>query len=159
MLFADLLKNFKSTPPTSTFTCTDSRTNNHAITTYPENDWEIITPEEATAFYTDRITLFLGPPRKQRHHIPLADIPESSTLLTYLATLDPAQRYTHIAEIDMPMIVAYLKSLNRSVDALVIEASWLDIIKLAITAEALQDARMEIKALSALREKELVLSP
>lgn len=51
------------------------------------------------------------------------------------------------------MVAAYIRILNLQVDALAIEASWLDIIELAITAEAMQDERTENRALCVLRQK------
>lgn len=151
--FTNIITGFKSATSAPTSTGVDSDANSYATSDHLESGWEVITPEETTAFYNDRITLFFGPPMSRHHHILLTNIPKTSTLLTHLATLDPAQRYTHVPGLDTSMITGYLEALNRSIDALAIEASWLDIIKLAITAEALSDSRTEIKALSTLREK------
>jgi hypothetical protein len=152
-LFANRFASFKIAPA---FTYTYPQPASHSSPAPADSDWEMIEIDETATFYTDRITLFLGPPLKQRHHILITDIPKSSTFLTYLATLDPAQRYANITELDISMISDYLDATNRSVEALAIEVPWLDVIKLALTAEALQDASMEAKALSVLREKGVI---
>ncbi|KAF1934691.1 hypothetical protein EJ02DRAFT_177516 [Clathrospora elynae] len=105
----------------------------------PTETWS--PPEEATGYHTDRLTLFL------------ADIPYSSVMLTYLSTLEPAQRYMHLPAIDAQMSDSYLKLHGQAVGALAVSASWSDTIKLAITADVLQDSKVADSAMAVLRQK------
>jgi hypothetical protein len=118
-----------------------------------EGGWDFVSAEEAAGFYPDRITLFLGPHLETRHHILLVDIPSTSTLLKYIATLEPAHQYMHLTALDIPMVMSYEELVGVSVDALVKDTSWIDIVTLAITAEVLQDSVVERKAIDALKLK------
>ncbi|KAF1839642.1 hypothetical protein BDW02DRAFT_643672 [Decorospora gaudefroyi] len=122
-------------------------------------DWDLVSAEEAAGFYPDRLTLFLGPHLETRHHMLLIDIPKTSALLTYVGSLEPTHRYMHLTALDIPMLTSYLELQTLSADALASTASWLDVIKLAITAEVLEDAVVETKAIEALHRKQHSLSP
>ncbi len=121
-----------------------------------DEDWEFITAHEAGVIYHDRITILLGPNRETRHYILIADMPKSSELLNYVRTLDPSHRNVHLFFPDLPMVKLYLKSPTISVESLAIEESWLDIIKLAITADVFQDPYVEGRALAALEQKGII---
>jgi hypothetical protein len=87
-------------------------------------------------------------------------MPKSSKLLNHFKALDPSRRIMTLSFLDIPMVKSYLNSHVLSADALAIELSWLDIIKLAATARMFQDAHVEDKALAALKAKAIIaLSP
>ncbi|CAN9163273.1 unnamed protein product [Alternaria alternata] len=122
--------------------------------------WEIVNPHEAGVSYYDRVTLLLGPRQETRHQILLVDIPKFSKLLNKLKMHAPLRRTIHLSFIDLSMVKLYLNSQSISADAMAIELSWIDIIKLAATANTFQDTVIEDRALAALTQKATVaLSP
>jgi hypothetical protein len=118
-----------------------------------DNEWDMVTPEEATGYYTDRITLLLSP-SNTTYPIFLSSIPKTSSLLANLGTYEPSQRYMHLPALTPEMLNLYLSQTSKR---LLVMASWLDIIKLAITAEALEDTTAESTALTALEQKDAPL--
>lgn len=74
--------------------------------------------------------------------------------------LAPSRRTIHLSFIDLSMVKSYLSSHSISADAMAIESSWMDVIKLAATANMFQDTVIEDRALAALTQKAAVaLSP
>jgi hypothetical protein len=147
---------FNSSNGTPVDTNTLPRTSGEGTPDGTDEDWEFVTAHEAGVIYHDRITILLGPHRETRHHILIADMPKSSDLLNYVLTLDPSHRHVHLLTPDLPMVKSYLKSLFIPIEALAIEQSWMDIIKLAITADVFQDSYMEGRALAALMHKGII---
>jgi hypothetical protein len=88
-----------------------------------EGGWDVVSAEEATGYYPDRITLFLGSHLETRYHILLVDIPQMSKKLNYIATLEPSHRYMHLTTLETPMVASYLALVGASVNALVSIAS------------------------------------
>jgi hypothetical protein len=115
-----------------------------------DNEWDMVTPEEATGYYTDRITLLLGP-SNTTYLILIPSIPKTSVLLTSLANYEASQRYMHLPALTPNMLTLYL---SQPCNKPLVMASWLDIIKLAITAELLEDTTVESIALAALKQKD-----
>ncbi|KAL1799935.1 hypothetical protein ACET3X_000277 [Alternaria dauci] len=125
-----------------------------------DEDWEIVNPHEAGVSYHDRVTLLLGPRQETRYQIPLIDVPKSSRLLNKLKMLAPSHRTIHLLFIDRSMVNFYLSLQAIPADAMAIELSWMDIIKLATTANAFEDTVIEDRALVALTQKAIMaLSP
>jgi hypothetical protein len=147
---------FNSSKGTPVDTNTLPRTSGEGTPDGTDEDWEFVTAHEAGVIYHDRITILLGPHRETRHHILIADMPKSSDLLNYVLTLDPSHRHVHLLTPDLPMVKSYLKSLFIPIEALAIEQSWMDIIKLAITADVFQDSYMEGRALAGLKHKGII---
>jgi hypothetical protein len=116
-----------------------------------EGGWDLVSAEEATGYYTDRVTLFLGPHLETRLHILLADIPQTSVLLNYIASPESAHHYMHLTTLEVPMVTSYLEMVGASLGSLVRDASWADLFTLAITSEVLQDSVVEGKAIAALK--------
>lgn len=147
----NLFGSLKSTTPVDTGTL--PRADGDGTPDGADEDWHFVIAHEAGVVYHDRITILLGPHRETRHYIFIADMPRSSKLLNHVCTLEPAQRHQHFSFPDLSMVKSYLKSQSTSVDLLAIEQSWSDIIKLAITADILQDPYMGDRALAALKKK------
>ncbi|CAN9083933.1 unnamed protein product [Alternaria sp. RS040] len=121
-----------------------------------DEDWEIVNPHEAGVSYYDRVTLLLGPRQETCHQILLVDIPKFSKLLNKLKMLAPPRRTIHLSFIDLSMIKSYLSSQSISADVMAIEFSWMNIIKLAATADMFQDTVIEDRALAALTQKAII---
>ena len=131
-----------STPPTRP-----------SYTTPELDDWELISAVETVGLHPDRITMFLGPRYTTRHNVLIADIPNSSLLLRKVSNQSPARRYLYLGKLNVSMVTFYLQHSITLQHVLAIEAPWLDIINLAITAEVLQDATVQNTAYGALRQK------
>jgi len=120
--------------------------------TVTENDtWDMVSHEEAVGYFTDRILLILGP-NKVNYQIPIARIRNSSVLLVTTAGLPPSDRHIRLPSLDISMVDMYIAMDSTAPFAL--EHSWGDVIKLAITAEVLQDGIVEQHAITALKKKE-----
>lgn len=117
--------------------------------TKADNEWDIVSPEEATGYYIDRITLLLGP-NNTAYPLLLTSVSNTSSLLTNLATFEPSQRYAHLPALTAEMLELYLEQAGSEV---LVKSSWLNIIKLAITAEVLEDVEMERRAIAALKRR------
>ena len=157
--FTNMLQGFTSTAPIRTNS--PPHTSGNVIPSQiDDEDWEIVNPHEAGVSYYDRVTLLLGPRQETRHQILLVDIPKFSKLLNKLNMHAPLRRTIHLSFIDLSMVKLYLNSQSISADAMAIELSWIDIIKLAATANTFQDTVIEDRALAALTQKATVaLSP
>lgn len=65
-------------------------------------------------------------------------------------------RYSHHPRLSEEIVRKYGASFGLSIAAMAMETPWLDIIKLVITAQCLGDVSVEVKALEALRRKDVL---
>ena len=114
-------------------------------------EWEIVSHEDAMGYYTDRILLVLGP-GKVIYHLPTTSIRHSSLILTNIARVPPPDRHLRLPTLDHAMLNTYI-TLDRT-ESFAKDHSWSDIIKLAMTAEVLQDPIVAARAIAALKKKE-----
>jgi hypothetical protein len=116
-------------------------------------DWANITREVGFGSHTDRIILLLGP-EEIPYELPLSDIPKNAGLLNQIGRLPTKDRSIRLPTLDIDVIKAYIDMNAYIYDRnAATERSWVDMIKLAITAEVLQDSAMRISTFVALREK------
>ena len=120
-------------------------------TTAENTAWDMVSHEDAVGYFTDRILLILGS-TKVNYQIPIARIRGSSILLMTTAGLAPSNRHIRLPSLDIPMVDMYIGMDSTAPFAL--EHSWGDVIKLAITAEVMQDGIVEQHAITALKKKE-----
>ena len=118
-----------------------------------QDEWTIITHEEATGHHTDRILILLDS-HKTPYPILLDAVPTSSLLLTQLANLEPCQRHLHLVNLTVAMVQSYCQI--RPVDLQVAEYTWATLIDLTITAEIMQDPVVETGVLVAMKKKGVV---
>jgi hypothetical protein len=114
-------------------------------------DWDMVSHEEASGYYTDRILLVLGTD-KVNHHLPIASIRHSSVLLMNTARLPPSDRHLRLPALDSAMLKTYITMDSAAPFAQ--ENSWSGIIKLGIAADVLQDPIVTAHAVTALKKKE-----
>lgn len=117
---------------------------------HPDNDWVFFALEEVAGYNENCIMFILGP-NEVTHHFQLCDIPGTSQLLLRLNALPQRQRYIRLPTLDLNMVDAYCQP--HSSNSLTNHSSWLQVIKLAITADTLQDYDVEFNAVAALRRK------